>query len=142
MAALGGTGVNGGVSNKGLVLAAMVFAVAMTFIDQTIVAIAIPNLQKDLGLSATGSQWVINGYLLALSALFAFGGRLAHVAGRPRIPRIGIPGLPPPAAAGGLTPHGSAAAAWIVAFRALQGAFAALMFPAAVGIVVATFPLH
>jgi len=44
MAALGATGVNGGVSNKGLVLAAMVYAVAMTFIDQTIVAIAIPSL--------------------------------------------------------------------------------------------------
>jgi hypothetical protein len=53
--------VNGGVSNKGLVLAAMVFAVAMTFIDQTIVAIAIPNLQKDLSLTATGSQWSSTG---------------------------------------------------------------------------------
>jgi MFS family permease len=52
--------------SKNLVLAAMVFAVAMTFIDQTIVAIAIPNIQKQLSLSATGTQWVINGYLLAL----------------------------------------------------------------------------
>ena len=71
-------------SNKNLVLAAMVFAVAMTFIDQTIVAIAIPNIQKELSLSATGSQWVINGYLLALSALFAFGGKLGDVLGRRR----------------------------------------------------------
>ena len=47
--------------NKNLILAAMVFAVAMTFIDQTIVAIAIPNIQRELSLSATGSQWVING---------------------------------------------------------------------------------
>ena len=44
--------------NKRLVLAAMVFAVAMTFIDQTIVSIAVPDLQKDLDLSATGVQWV------------------------------------------------------------------------------------
>jgi MFS family permease len=58
--------------NKQLVLAAMVFAVAMTFIDQTIVAIATPSLQKDLSLTATGSQWIINGYVLALAALFAF----------------------------------------------------------------------
>ena len=43
-------------SNKSLVLAAMVFAVAMTFIDQTIVAIAVPNLQDDLSLTATGAQ--------------------------------------------------------------------------------------
>jgi MFS family permease len=67
--------------NKRLVLAAMIFAVAMTFIDQTIVAIAVPELQKDLSLSSTGVQWVVNGYLLSLSALFAFGGRLADIAG-------------------------------------------------------------
>jgi MFS family permease len=55
--------------NKDLVLAAMVFAVAMTLIDQTIVAIAIPDLQTDLHLSSTRAQWIINGYLLSLSAL-------------------------------------------------------------------------
>ncbi|HEV7177529.1 MAG TPA: MFS transporter, partial [Solirubrobacteraceae bacterium] len=93
MAALGATSVNGGVSNKGLVLAAMVFAVAMTFIDQTIVAIAIPSLQKDLSLTATGSQWIINGYLLALSALFAFGGKLADVVGRRKVVVIGVVGF-------------------------------------------------
>ena len=63
--------------NSKLILAAMIFAVSMTFIDQTIVAIAIPSIQDDLSLSATGVQWIINGYLLSLSALFAFGGRLA-----------------------------------------------------------------
>ena len=52
-----------------LVLVAMIFAVAMMFIDQTIVALAVPDLQKDLGLSPTGAQWIINGYLLALAAL-------------------------------------------------------------------------
>ena len=71
-----------GASNKNLVLAAMVFAVAMTFIDQTIVAIAIPNIQRELSLTDTGAQWVINGYLLSLSALFAFGGKLGDVRGR------------------------------------------------------------
>ncbi|MGZ4183095.1 MAG: MFS transporter [Solirubrobacteraceae bacterium] len=133
---------NGGVSNKGLVLAAMVFAVAMTFIDQTIVAIAIPNLQKDLSLSATASQWIINGYLLALSALFAFGGKLADVAGRRRIVVIGVIGFAVTSACCGFTPTGSIAGAWIITFRVLQGATAALLFPAAVGIVVASFPLR
>ena len=71
-------------SHSRLVLAAMIFAVAMTFIDQTIVAIAVPELQKDLGLSSTGVQWVVNGYLLSLAALFAFGGRLADIAGHRR----------------------------------------------------------
>ena len=109
MAALGATSMNGGVSNKGLVLAAMVFAVAMTFIDQTIVAIAIPNLQKDLSLSATGSQWIINGYLLALSALFAFGGKLGDVLGRRRMVVIGVIGFAITSACCGLTPTGSIA---------------------------------
>ena len=131
-----------GRSNKNLVLAAMVFAVAMTFIDQTIVAIAVPSLQKDLSLSATGSQWIINGYLLALSALFAFGGKLGDVLGRRRMVVIGVIGFAVASACCGLTPTGSIAQAWIIAFRVLQGATAALMFPAAVGIVVASFPLR
>lgn len=128
--------------NKNLVLAAMVFAVAMTFIDQTIVAIAIPNIQRELSLSATGSQWVINGYLLALSALFAFGGKLGDVLGRRRMVVIGVIGLAVASALCGLTPKGSAAEVWMITFRVLQGAAAALMFPAAVGIVVAAFPLR
>ena len=128
--------------NKNLVLAAMVFAVAMTFIDQTIVAIAIPNLQKDLSLTATGSQWIINGYLLALSALFAFGGRLGDVRGRKRMVIVGVIGFAFASAMCGLTPTTGIAQAWIITFRVLQGATAALMFPAAVGIVVASFPLR
>jgi len=131
-----------GRANKNLVLAAMVLAVAMTFIDQTIVAIAIPNLQKDLSLSATGSQWIINGYLLALSALFAFGGKLGDVLGRRRMVVIGVIGFAAASACCGFTPTGSIAQAWIIAFRVIQGAMAALMFPAAVGIVVASFPLR
>jgi EmrB/QacA subfamily drug resistance transporter len=131
-----------GASNKNLVLAAMVFAVAMTFIDQTIVAIAIPSLQKDLSLTATGSQWIINGYLLALSALFAFGGKLGDVLGRRRMVVIGVVGFAVASAACGFTPTGSIAEPWIITFRVIQGIAAALMFPAAVGIVVASFPLR
>src|SRR6201992_431341 len=142
MGALGATSVNGGVSNKGLVLAAMVFAVAMTFIDQTIVAIAIPSLQKDLSLTQTASQWVINGYLLALSALFAFGGKVGDVLGRRRMVVIGVVGFAVASAACGFTPKGSIAAPWIIGFRVLQGAAAAVMFPSAVGIVVASFPVR
>jgi EmrB/QacA subfamily drug resistance transporter len=130
------------VRNKNLVLAAMVFSVAMTFIDQTIVAIAIPSLQRDLDLTQTGSQWIINGYLLALSALFAFGGKLGDVLGRRRMVIIGVIGFATASALCGFTPTGGAAEAWIIVFRIVQGAFAALMFPAAVGIVVASFPLR
>jgi len=129
-------------NNKNLVLAAMVFAVAMTFIDQTIVAIAVPDLEQDLHLSGTGAQWIINGYLLSLAALFAFGGKLGDVLGRRNMVVIGVIGFAAASALCGLTPTTGIAEAWIVTFRVLQGVFAALMFPAAVGIVVASFPLR
>ncbi len=128
--------------NKGLVLAAMIFAVAMTFIDQTIVAIAAPDLQTDLSLSPTGVQWIINGYLLSLSALFAFGGRLADIAGHRRMVVIGVIVFATSSALCGATPTGGIGEAWIITFRVIQGAGAALMFPAALAIVIASYPLE
>ncbi len=131
-----------GGANKKLVLAAMIFAVSMTFIDQTIVAIAIPQLQQDLSLSSTGVQWIINGYLLSLSALFAFGGKLADVAGHRRMVTIGVIVFATASALCGATPETGAAEPWIIFFRVVQGAGAALMFPAALAIVLGAFPLR
>ena len=128
--------------SRNLVLAAMIFAVAMTFIDQTIVSIAAPNIQRELHLTSTGMQWAINSYLLALAALFAFGGRLADTVGHTKMVVIGVIVFAGASAMCGLTPVGSISEAWIVTFRAIQGAGGALMFPAALGIVVQTFPLH
>ena len=122
-------------------LAAMIFAVAMTFIDQTIVSIAIPELQKDLSLSSTGVQWVVNGYLLALSALFAFGGRLADIAGHRRMVTLGVVIFATASALCGATPSGSLDEVWLITFRVIQGAGAAIMFPAALAIVIAAFPI-
>ncbi len=128
--------------SRNLILAAMIFAVAMTFIDQTIVSIAAPKIQDDLGLSSSGMQWAINAYLLALAALFAFGGRLADTVGHRRMCVLGVIIFAVSSALCGLTPKGAGAEAWIVAFRALQGAGGAIMFPAALAIVVQTFDLH
>jgi EmrB/QacA subfamily drug resistance transporter len=127
--------------NRRLVLAAMIFAVSMTFIDQTIVALAVPELQKDLGLSATGIQWIVNAYLLALSALFAFGGRLADIAGHRRMVIVGVVTFAGASALCGATPTGDVAEAWMIFFRVVQGAGAAIMFPAALAIVIAAFPV-
>jgi len=124
------------------VLAAMIFAVAMTFIDQTIVSIAVPNIQRELHLSSTGVQWVVNGYLLALAALFALGGRLSDVFGHTKMCVIGVIVFVVASTLCGLTPTGSIAEAWIVTFRVVQGAGGAIMFPAALAIVVNTFPLR
>jgi EmrB/QacA subfamily drug resistance transporter len=120
----------------------MIFAVSMMFIDQTIVSIAAPQIQRELGLSSTGMQWAINAYLLSLAALFAFGGRLADTLGHRRMCVTGVTLFAAASALCGLTPKGSAAEAWLVTFRVLQGAGGALMFPAALAIVVQTFPLH
>src|ERR1700749_470222 len=138
---MAGSGAVGGRS-RNLILAAMIFAVAMTFIDQTIVSIAVPQIQKELGLSSTRVQWAVNAYLLSLAALFAFGGRLADTIGHTKMVTLGVIIFAAASALCGLTPKGSLAETWIVAFRVVQGAGGAIMFPAALAIVVQTFPLR
>ena len=120
----------------------MIFAVSMTFIDQTIVSIAVPNIQRELGLTSTGVQWAVNAYLLSLAALFAFGGRLADTLGHRKMVTLGVLVFAVASGLCGLTPKGSIAEAWIVAFRVIQGVGGAIMFPAALAIVVQTFPLR
>ena len=129
-------------NRKTLVLAAMIFAVAMTFIDQTIVSIAVPEIQRNLHLSTNGVQWVVNGYLLALAAFFAFGGRLADMIGHSKMVVLGIIVFAVASTMCGLTPAGSGAEAWIISFRVLQGLGGAIMYPAAVAIVVGAFPVN
>jgi EmrB/QacA subfamily drug resistance transporter len=131
-----------GGKSKRLVLTAMIFAVSMTFIDQTIVSIAVPQIQRELGLSSTGVQWAVNAYILSLAALFAFGGRLADTFGHKKMVVVGVIIFAGASALCGLTPKGSVAEAWIVTFRVVQGAGGAIMFPAALAIVVQTFPLR
>src|ERR1700712_4076419 len=116
--------------NKNLVLIAMIFAVAM------------PSLQKDLHLSATGTQWIVNGYLLSLSALFALGGKLSDVLGHRSMLVVGVTGFAFASAMCGLTPTTGIGEAWMIFWRVSQGAFAALLFPAALAILVASFPLR
>src|SRR6516165_4135369 len=137
----GSTAGTGGRS-RSLILTAMIFAVSMTFIDQTIVAIAAHVIQQNLGLSSSGVQWAINAYLLTLAALFAFGGRLADIAGHRRMAVLGVIIFAGASALCGATPAGGAAETWLVAFRAVQGVGGAIMFPAAIAIVVVTFDLR
>lgn len=125
--------------SKYIALIAMLLAVAMTFIDQTVVAVASPDIQQDLGLSRDAGLWVINGYLLALAAGFAFGGRLADVLGHKRTVLAGILGFAVTSGLCGAAPSGGAAEAWIVTFRVLQGLSGAVMIPAALAIVVSSF---
>jgi EmrB/QacA subfamily drug resistance transporter len=131
-----------GGGGKYLALTAMVFAVAMTFIDQTIVSIAIPNIQGQLHLSSSGVQWVINGYLLALAATFAFAGRLSDILGHRRMVLIGVVVFAISSGLCGATPSNGLAEGWIVLWRVVQGIGAAILFPAALAIVVSAFDLR
>jgi EmrB/QacA subfamily drug resistance transporter len=137
-----GAGGEAGGGPRNLILAAMIFAVSMTFIDQTIVSIAAPQIQRELHLTNTGMQWAINAYLLSLAALFAFGGRLADTVGHRRMVTLGVIVFAGASAMCGLTPKNGLAQAWIVTFRIVQGAGGAIMFPAALAIVVQTFELR
>ncbi|MGN6608970.1 MAG: MFS transporter [Jatrophihabitans sp.] len=121
---------------RGLAFTAMIFAVAMTFIDQTIVSVAAPGIQADLGLTSSGLQWGINAYLVAMAATFAFGGRLADTLGARRMVTIGVAVFAGASALCGLTPSGRVAEAWLITFRALQGVGGALLYPAALAVVV------
>jgi EmrB/QacA subfamily drug resistance transporter len=120
----------------------MMFAVAMTFIDQTIVSIAAPDIVSELGLSASGMQWVVNAYLLALAAFFALGGRLADLWGPRRIVVAGTVIFVVSSVLCGCVPTESFALTWLIVFRATQGLGAALLFPAALAVVVAVFPVE
>jgi MFS family permease len=103
-AATPATGAPAGVGGrKTLTLAAMIFAAAMTFIDRTIVSIAVPKIQSELHLSINEVQWVVNAYLLALAAAFTFGGRLADMIGHRRMVIIGIVTFAAASTACGLT---------------------------------------
>ncbi len=127
---------------KRIVLAAMILAVAMTFIDQTIVSIAVPKIQRELHLSTVGVQWVVNAYLLSLAAFFAFGGRLADTVGHAKMVVIGVVVFASASIMCGLTPANGAAEAWIVTFRVIQGLGAALMYPAALAIVASAYEVQ
>lgn len=132
----------GRAASQPLALAAMMFAVSMTFIDQTIVSIAAPDIVSELGLSASGMQWVVNAYLLSLAAFFAVGGRLADLWGPRRVVVAGTLIFVISSALCGCVPDGDYALTWLVAFRATQGLGAALLFPAALAVVVAVFPVE
>ena len=125
-------------TRSGFLFLGLVLAVSMTTIDQTIVSLAAPTVQTSLGLTSADVEWMVNAYLLAAAAAFPIAGRLADVFGYRRVMLVGIVVFAAASAACGLTPEGSGSAAWMIMARVAQGVGAALMFPAAVGMLVDT----
>ncbi|MQS14013.1 MFS transporter [Streptomyces kaniharaensis] len=107
----------------------------MIVLDITIVNIALPSAQKDLGISDANRQWVITAYTLAFGGLLLLGGRLGDLFGRKRVFTIGLLGFALASALGGA----AAGPAMLFGARALQGAFGALLAPSALGLLSTTF---
>ncbi|MCM1946790.1 MFS transporter [Streptomyces sp. G2] len=119
-----------------LTLFAVAAGVMMVALDGTIVAIANPAIQADLGASLDQLQWITNGYLLALAVALITAGKLGDRFGHRQTFLIGIAGFAAASGAIGL----SDSIAFVIGFRVLQGLFGALLMPAALGLLRATFP--
>jgi EmrB/QacA subfamily drug resistance transporter len=119
------------------ILALIGVAQLMVVLDATIVNIALPSAQEDLGFSDGSRQWIITAYALSFGSLLLAGGRLGDVLGRKRIFVIGLTGFTAASALGGFAESFGV----LVIARALQGGFAALLAPAALSILTTTFTI-
>ncbi|MCP2295497.1 drug resistance transporter, EmrB/QacA subfamily [Nocardia amikacinitolerans] len=122
-------------SARWLALGVIGLAQLMVVLDATIVTIALPFAQRDLGISEGDKQWALTAYTLIFGGLLLLGGRLADYLGRRRIFLVGLIGFAAASALAGLAQNG----AQLFAGRGLQGAFAALLAPAALALVSVTF---
>ena len=120
---------------KRLILAACTLGSTLAFLDSSVVNVALPAIQSDLGGGMFGQQWVANAYLLTLGALVLVGGSLGDVYGRRLVFVLGVGAFGVFSACCALAPGiGS-----LVVARALQGAAAALLVPMALAVITATF---
>jgi EmrB/QacA subfamily drug resistance transporter len=123
-------------SVKRLTLIACILGSGIALLDGTVVNVALPTIQRELGGGLAAQQWVVNGYLLTLGSLILVGGSLGDLYGERRIFELGVIGF-------GIASLGCALAptiGWLVAARALQGVTSALLTPASLAVIVNTFP--
>jgi EmrB/QacA subfamily drug resistance transporter len=125
-------------NRKWWTLGAMCFALFMIMLDNTIVNVALPSIQKDLGASIGGLEWTINGYTLSFAVLLATGGRLGDIFGRRLMFMIGVVVFALSSATAGFAPNETA----LVISRVVQGVGAALMMPGTLSIITDAFPAH
>jgi len=122
-------------ARRWLILAVLGIAQLMVVLDATIVNIALPSAQTDLGFSDDSRQWVVTAYALAFGSLLLLGGRLGDLFGRKRTFVVGLLGFSVASAVGGAAQSFE----MLVGARALQGVFGALLAPAALGLLTVTF---
>jgi EmrB/QacA subfamily drug resistance transporter len=121
---------------KRRVLLVAVLGATIVFLDSSIATLALPAIQRDLGLSTAMQQWVASAYLLTLSVLLLVGGRLSDLFGRRRMFLTGLAAYAVLATLAGLSPNGGV----LIAVRAVQGVAGAMLVPTTLALINATFP--
>lgn len=122
-------------ARRWLILAVILVAQVMILLDTTIVNVALPSAQADLGFSDADRQWVLTAYVLAFGSLLPLGGRLSDIFGRKRTFLAGLAGFAATSAIAGAAPN----IGTLIAARAIQGTFAAMLAPAALSLITVTF---
>lgn len=125
-------------NKKWWTLAAVAVGLFMIMLDNTVVNVALPSLQRDLGIGLSELEWIVTGYALTFAALMLTGGKLADLFGRRLIFVVGLIVFTAASLACGLAESGDV----LIGARIVQGAGAALMNPATLSIIAATFPPH
>ncbi len=116
-------------------LLAAILGLSVTILDETVVFVALPAIERELHLGLNGQQWVVNGYLLTLSAFLLLGGALADAFGRRRVFLYGLAGFGLASLACALAPSGES----LIAFRLVQGLAAALVMPSTLALLTSYF---
>ena len=123
-------------NRKWWTLGAVAFGLFMIMLDNTVVFVALSSIQSDLHISQSELEWVVSGYALTFAVLMLTGGKLADMFGRRRIFIVGLAIFTASSLACGL----ATGAGFLIGARVVQGVGAALMNPATLSIIVATFP--
>jgi EmrB/QacA subfamily drug resistance transporter len=126
----------GETAHMGLGLALILIAAFMVVLDFSIVNVALPSIERELGMTAAAVQWVITGYAIAFGGLLILGGRAADLFGRRRMFIAGLLAFTAASLSGGLA-HDPAL---LIASRVIQGAGAAVVAPAALSLITTSFP--
>ena len=122
-------------THPGLALIVIAAAQLMVVLDSTITNIALPSIQQDLEVSASGLSWIVNSYVLAFGGLLLLGGRTGDLYGKRRVFRIGLTVFAGASLLGGLAPS----VELLIAARVLQGLGAAVIAPTALSLIATTF---
>jgi EmrB/QacA subfamily drug resistance transporter len=125
-------------NRKWWTLGAMCFALFMIMLDNTVVNVALPSIQDDLGASLSALEWTINAYTLTFAVLLVTGGRLGDIFGRRRAFLFGVVLFALSSATAGLAPNDMS----LIVSRGVQGVGAAFMMPATLSIITNAFPAH